>query len=139
MGGKNIHFSQSNFPHFLRRPKTFPSRPFVQFYCLRQCTLKRGRQSANQSVSQASSQSDRTTQFGFFVSGRCGPKQWGELLAQRKQWPNGNAPDRTLFGRRFEPRSGKHGGGAADNRRRTGIWTADLKLCSQLRYHSTGV
>ena len=48
-----------------------------KFYCLRQCTSKRGWQSANQSLSQASSQSNINTQFGFFVSGRRGPKQQG--------------------------------------------------------------
>ena len=47
-----------------------------KFYCLRQCTSKRG----CQSVRQASSQSDRNTHFGFFVSGRHGCKQWGEQL-----------------------------------------------------------
>ena len=46
---------------------------------------------------------------------------------------------RRPFGRRFEPRSGEHGGGGADDNRLTGIRTADLKLCSGLRYHSTGV
>ena len=53
----------------------------VKFYCLRQCTSKRGWQSANQSVRQASSQSDRNTHVGFFVSGRHMSKQWGEQLA----------------------------------------------------------
>ena len=74
-----------------------------KFCCLRQCTSKRGWQLANQSLSQASSQPD--TQLGFFVSGRRGPKQWGGLPPQTQQWPNGNAADKSLFGRQFEPRS----------------------------------
>ena len=36
-------------------------------------------------LSQASSQSDRNTQFGFFVTGRRGPKQWGDLTPGTKQ------------------------------------------------------
>ena len=55
-----------------------------KFYCLRQCTSKRGGQSAIQSLRQASSQSDRNTQFGFFVSGRCVPKQWGDATLETK-------------------------------------------------------
>ena len=50
-----------------------------KFYCLRQCASKRGCQSAIQSLRQASRQSDRNTQFGFFVSGRCVPKHSGDL------------------------------------------------------------
>ena len=38
-----------------------------------------------------------------------------DSLSQNKQWPNGNAADHRLFRRRFEPRSGEHGGGAADD------------------------
>ena len=49
---------------------------FAKFYCLRQCTSKRG----CQSVGQASSQSDRNTHFGVFVTGRHGSKQWGKQL-----------------------------------------------------------
>ena len=101
------------------------------FYCLRQCTSTRGCQSANQSLSQASSQSDRNTQFGFLVSGRRGPKQWGDLSPQTMQWPNGNAADRSLFGRRFEPRSAEYGAAAAAaNSWPTRIRTADRKLCA---------
>ena len=37
------------------------------------------RLTVSQSVRQASSQSDRSTHFGFFVSGRHGSKQWGDL------------------------------------------------------------
>ena len=37
------------------------------------------------SLSQASSQSVRNTQFGFFVSGRRGPKQWGNVTLGTKQ------------------------------------------------------
>ena len=58
---------------------------------------------------------------------------------QGKQWPNGNADDRRLFGERFEPRSGEDGSGAAADSPLTTIRTADLKVCSWLRYHSTGV
>ena len=80
----------------------------------------------------ASSQSDRNTQFGFFVSGRCGPKQWGDRSPEIKQWASGKAPDRRLFhrlfGRRFEPRSGEYGAAAA-KRRPTRIRIADRKLC----------
>ena len=57
----------------------------LKFYCLRQCTTKRG----CQSVRQASSQSDRNTHFGFFVSGRHGSKQWGEYVVSESavaQW-----------------------------------------------------
>ena len=57
-------------------------------------------------------------------------------MAQNKKWPNGKAADRRLFGWRFQPRSGKHGGSAADDRP-TRNRTADLKLCSRLCYHST--
>ena len=48
-----------------------------------------------------------------------------------KQWPNGNAADRRLFGRRFEPQSGEHGTAAATTAksRPTRIRTADRKLC----------
>ena len=68
---------------------------------------------ANQSLSQASSQSDKSTQFGFFVSGRRGPKQWGDHVPETKQWPNGNAAARSFFCRRFEPLSGDYGVAAA--------------------------
>ena len=51
------------------------------------------RLTVNQSLRQASSQSDRSTQFGFFFSGKRGPKQWGGEVLQVKPWPNGNAAD----------------------------------------------
>ena len=60
----------------------------------------------------ASRQSDRYTQFGFFVSGRCGPKQQGGPLLQSKQWPSGNATARHPCGRRFKPSSGHFGAAA---------------------------
>ena len=65
----------------------------------------------------ASRQSDRYTQFGFFVSGRCGPKQQGGLRQRSKQWPSGNAASRRPCGRRFEPHSGHFGaaGGGGEN------------------------
>ena len=78
------------------------------------------RLTVSQSVPEpASRQSDRYTQFGFFVSGRCGPKQQGGPLPQSKQWPSGNAADRHPCGRRFEPQSGHFGaaaGGGAKSR-----------------------
>ena len=62
------------------------------------------RLTVSQSVPEpASRHSDRYTQFGFFVSGRCGPKQQGGRSQQSKQWPSGNAADRHPCGRRFEP------------------------------------
>ena len=100
-----------------------------KFYCLRQCTSKRGGHSANESLSQASSQSSRNTQFGFFVRGSRGPTQWGDLSPHDKQWPNGNATDRSLYGPQFEPRSGKSGAAAAADRRPTRIRTAGQKVC----------
>ena len=48
-------------------------------------------------------------------------------------------PAAEFFGRRFEPRSGEHDGGAAAGSRWTRIRNADLKIRSQLRYHSTRV
>ena len=62
------------------------------------------RLTVSQSVPEpASRQSDRYTQFGFFVSGSCGPKQRGGPSRQSKQWPSGNAAHRHPCGRRFEP------------------------------------
>ena len=75
---------------------------------------------------QAVSQTENTV--WFFVSGE-------DQCPQGKQWPNGNAADRRLFGRRFEPWSGEDGGGSQP----ATIRTADIKLGSRLRYHSTGV
>ena len=46
--------------------KKTKKKPKQKFYSLQQCTSKRGWQSANQSVRQASSQSDKNTHFGFF-------------------------------------------------------------------------
>ena len=43
----------------------------------------------------------------IFVSGRCGPKQWGDHSAQMEQWPNGSAADHGFFSRRFGPRQGE--------------------------------
>ena len=71
------------------------------------------RLTVSQSVPEpASRQSDRYTQFGFFVSGRCGPKQQGGPLPQSKQWPSGNAADWHSFGRRFQPQSAHFGAAA---------------------------
>ena len=71
------------------------------------------RPTVSQSVPElASRQSDRYTQFGFFVSGRCGPKQQGGPSPQFKQWPSGNAARRHSCGRRFEPQSGHFGAAA---------------------------
>ena len=71
------------------------------------------RLTVSQSVPEpASRQSDRYTQFGFFVSGRCGPKQQGGPSPYFKQWPSGNAAHRHLRGRRFEPQSGHFGAAA---------------------------
>ena len=90
------------------------------------------RLTVGQSVpSQASRQSDRNTQFGFFVSGRCGTKQQGGSASKTKQWPSGNATGRSAFGRRFESRSGEFGAAAAAaaaKSRPTRIRTTDQKL-----------
>ena len=53
--------------------------------------------------------------------------------------PNGNAANARLFGQWFKLRSGEHGDGARGESRPIRFRTANLKLCSQLRYHSTGV
>ena len=81
------------------------------------------------SPSQAGSQSDRNTQFGFFVSGTRSPKQWGDLSTQGKHWPNSNAADHRLFGRRVKPRLGKYGAAAAADSPPTRIRTTAQKLC----------
>ena len=92
----------------------------------------RERLTVSQSVpSQASRQSDRNTQFGFFVSGRCGTKQQGGFASKTKQWPSGNAAGQSAFGRRFEPRSGEFGAAAAAaaaKSRPTRTRTTDQKL-----------
>ena len=65
----------------------------------------------------------------FFVTGRCGPKQWGDPSAQIKQWPNGSAAARSLFGRRFEPRQGEfYAAAAATKSQPTEIRTANRNL-----------
>ena len=62
------------------------------------------RLTVSQSVPEpASRQSDRYTQFGFFVSGRCGTKQQGGPAQRAKYWLSGNAADAHPCGRRFNP------------------------------------
>ena len=74
------------------------------------------RLTVSQSVPEpASRQSDRYTQFGFFVSGRCGPKQQGGPSPQATQWSSGNAAYWHPRGRRFKPQSA-HFGAAAGGR-----------------------
>ena len=64
------------------------------------------RLTVSQSVPEpASRQSDRYTQFGFFVSGRCSPNQRRGPSPQSGQWPSGNTAHQRFFRRRFEPRS----------------------------------
>ena len=94
----------------------------MKFYCLRQCTSKRG----CQSVRQASSQSDKNTHFGFFVSGNTAPSS-GENKC--RQPPTFWAAVRTLVRPTRQRR----------RRRRppTRIRTADQKVCGWVRYHST--
>ena len=63
------------------------------------------RLTVSQSVPEpASRQSDRYTQFGFFVSGRCAPKQQGG--------PSPQCNDRYPRGRRSEPQSAHFGAAA---------------------------
>ena len=62
-------------------------------------------------VSQTVSQTE-THSLGFLSVADTAPSSGGDLLPQGKQWPNGNAADGTLFGRRFEPWWGE--GDAAD-------------------------
>ena len=69
------------------------------------------------------------SQSGFFVSGRRGPKQWGGLLPQGKQWPNGTAAARNPYGWQFKSRRGKYGAAATADSRPSRIRTADQKLC----------
>ena len=106
-----------------------------KLYCLRQYISKRGRQSANQSVSQASRQSDRNTQFRFFSSGRLGFKQLGEQLLQNAQRSSGKVANRRRVRRRFEPQSADRDAGADGGH--AGNQTADLQACSRLHYHWT--
>ena len=82
------------------------------------------RLTVSQSVPEpASRQSDRYTQFGFFVSGRCGPKQQRGHSPQSKYWPSGNAAGRHPCGRRFESKPAHFGaaagGGAKSQQTRT--------------------
>ena len=63
------------------------------------------------------------------VSGRCVPKQWSDASLQTAQWPNGNAADRSLFGRRFEPWLAAFGAAAAAKSQQTRVRTTDRKLC----------
>ena len=81
--------------------------------------------------------SDRNTQFGFSSVADLAPSSGEEMFTNSKQWPNGSAAGRSLFGRWFESRSGAHGGGAADGSRLASIRTANRKNCSWLCYHST--
>ena len=81
--GSGVKILFSGFHPFLKSPQNSEYFEYrhrgsnkKKFYCLGQCTSKRG----CQSVRQASSQSHRNTHFGFFVSGRHGCKQWGEFL-----------------------------------------------------------
>ena len=64
-------------------------------------------------------------QKGFFVSGRCVPKQ----SLQVKQWPNGKAAGQSLYDRRFEPRSAVCDATAAAKSHQTRIRTTDRKSC----------
>ena len=111
-----------------------------KFYCLQRCTSKRGEQSAHHSqlATPAVSQTE-THSLGFLSVVESGPSSGEDQFPQGKQWPNGNAADRRLFGWRFEARSGEHGGGATDDSRSTRIRTANPKFGNRLRYHSTGV
>ena len=77
--------------------------------------------------------------LGFLSVADSAPSSGEERCPQGKQWPDGNAANRRLFGRRFETRSGEHDGAAADDSRPTRTRTANLKFYSRLRYHSTGV
>ena len=60
-----------------------------------------------------------THSLGFLPVADSAASSGEDPNSQSKQWPNGNAADRRLFGRRFEPRSGKDGGGADDDNRPT--------------------
>ena len=89
---------------------------------LEEClTLKPNSPLARQAVSHT-----ETHSLGFLLVADAAPSSG---LPQTKQWPNGNAADRSLLGRRFEPRSGEHGAAAAANSQPTRIRTADQKLC----------
>ena len=81
----------------------------------------------------------KTHSLGFLSVADPAPSSGEDHSSQGNQWPNSNAASHRLFGRRFKPRLGVDGGGAADDSPPTRIRTADLKLCSRLRYHSAGV
>ena len=87
-------------------------------------------QPISKSATPAVSQTE-THSLGFLSVVDPAPSTWGGALFQGKHWPKGNAADRRLFGRQFEPRSGEYGGGAAADVRPTMIPTADLKLRSR--------
>ena len=80
-----------------------------------------------------------THSLGFLSVAESALTSGEDSLPQNEQWRNNNAADRRLFRRRFEPRSGENGGGAADDNRLVRIRTADQKACRQLCYHSTVV
>ena len=80
-----------------------------------------------------------TNSLGFLSAADPALSSGEAHCSEGKQWPNGNAANHRLFGRRFEPRSGEDGGGAADESPPTKIRTADLKFYRQLCYCSTGV
>ena len=86
----------------------------------------------SQTVVRASRQADRNTQFGFFSLADSAPSSGEDSCYQNKQRSDGNAADRRLLGRRFEPRSADHGDGVNDNSRPARIRTADRQVCSRL-------
>ena len=80
---------------------------------------------------------ERNTQFGFSSLADLDASSEEALFHCAWQWPSGSAADVRFFGRRFEPRSGAHAGGAAGGISLAGIRTDDRKKCVCLRYHST--
>ena len=76
--------------------------------------------------------------LGFLSVADSAASSGEEIQRQGKQWLNGNAADRRLLGRRFQPRPGEHGG-AVDDSRPSRSRAAELKFRSGLRYHSTKV
>ena len=63
---------------------------------------------------QASSQSHSQWQWQWFLSvANTAPSSGDSIVLLMNQWPNGNAASCGLFGRRFEPRSGKYAAAAA--------------------------
>ena len=67
-----------------------------------------------------------THSLGFLSVADPAPSSGEDCCYQGKQWPNGNATDRRIFGRWFEPWSGEDGGGATGDSRPTKIRTTDL-------------